>query len=297
VIGVRAGVGSAGALAKEGAMNRRALASLLAAVALAPAASAQAPARLRWQVGQVLTYRVEHTTQDNEVTADASVERKTHLSLVKSWQVVDVDKDGVATVRLWLRRLVWETTKPGGDVLRYDSTDPEKSTPELKESFGKYFKEPLAVLRLDGLGRVVQVKESRFGPASRFDVEVPFVTVLPEAGLAAGKEWERPFQITLEPPQGTGEKYPAVQRCTCKSVADNQATVALTTALKSPPEAAGDLMPLLDKLPEGEVVFDLASGRMIKATMKVEKEVKAHMGEGSSYKVQSSYVEQYVGDR
>jgi hypothetical protein len=278
-------------------MIRRALAAVAAALALAPAVPAQAPARLRWQVGQVLTYRVEHTTQDNEVTSDAAVERKTHLSLIKSWQVVEVDPSGVATVRLWLRRLVWETTKPGGDVLRYDSTDPDKSTPELRESFGKYFKEPLAVLRIDALGRVVQVKESRYGPSSRFELEVPFTAVLPEDGLAAGKAWERPFQITLEPPQGTGEKYDAVQRYSCKGVADNQATVTLATTLKSPPAAAADLMPLLDKLPEGEVVFDLASGRMMKATLRVEKDIKGHMGAGSSYKVQSTYTENYVGDR
>src|SRR5262249_11209660 len=156
-----------------GPMIRRVMAALLAALAVVPAAVAQTPGRLRWQVGQVLTYRVEHTTQDNEVTPEATFERKTHLSLVKSWQVVGVDRDGVATVRLWLRSLVWETTKPGGDVLRYDSTNPDKSTPEMRDSFGKYFKEPLAVLRIDPLGRVVQVKESHFGPASRFEVEVP----------------------------------------------------------------------------------------------------------------------------
>jgi hypothetical protein len=278
-------------------MIRRAIAVVLAALAVAPAATAQTPGRLRWQVGQVLTYRVEHTTQDNEVTPDAAVERKTHLNLVKSWQVVEVDRDGVATVRLWLRSLVWETTKPGGDVLRFDSTDPDKSTPEMRNSFAKYFKEPLAVLRIDPLGRVVQVKESRYGPASRFEIELPFAAVLPEGGLGAGKAWERAFQITLEPPQGTGEKYAAVQRYACKNVADNLATVSLTTALKTPPEAAADLMPLLDKMPEGEVVFDQASGRMVKATLHIEKELKGHMGEKSTYKLQSNYVEQYVGDR
>ncbi len=278
-------------------MIRTALAALLAALAVAPAAIAQTTGRLRWQVGQVLTYRVEHTTQDNEVTSDATLDRKTHLSLVKSWQVIEVDKDGVATVRLWLRSLVWETTKPGGDMLRFDSTDPDKSTPELKSSFSKYFKEPLAILRIDPLGRVVQVKESRYGPASRFEIELPFAAVLPEDGLAANKAWERTYQITLEPPQGTGEKFAAVQRYACKSVADNLATVSLTTALKNPPEAAADLMPLVDKLPEGEVVFDLATGRMMKATLHVEKDLKGHAGAKSSYKVQSDYVEQYIGDR
>src|SRR5262249_23474156 len=137
----------------------------------------------------------------------------------------------------------------------------------------------------------------RYGPASRFEVEVPFAAVLPAGGLTAGANWERGYNITLEPPQGTGEKYAAVQHYACKSVAENAAAVTVTTDLKAPPAAAADRVPLLDKLTEGEVLFDLANGRMHRAVLRVDKELKDYMGEGSNYRVQSSYVEQYVGDK
>jgi hypothetical protein len=277
-------------------MIRKLIVTVLAVVPAAPALAAAVPARLTWKVGQVLTYKVQHSTCDREATSEGKVERKTTMSLVKSWQVIDVDADGVATVRLWLRRLSWEMTKVGGEVLKYDSTEADKSSPEMRETFDKYFKAPLAVLRIDPSGRVVQVKESRHGPASRFDIELPFVAVLPPS-FEAGKSWDREYTITLEPPQGTGEKYPAVQRYTAKELSGSQATITLTTALKSPPEAVADQMPLLDKLPEGEVVFDLAAGRLQKATLHVNKEIKNHMGDGSSYQVQSDYAEEYVGDR
>jgi hypothetical protein len=53
----------------------------------------------------------------------------------------------------------------------------------------------------------------------------------------------------------------------------------------------------LDKLIEGEVVFDLAAGRMNRAAYRVNQELKDYMGEGSIFHVRSSYVEQYAGDR
>ncbi len=278
-------------------MIRRGMATVLVVLAAASVVAAQAPARLRWQPGQVLVYKVEHVTQMTDATSDARIESKTRLGLTKRWQVLDVDRDGTATLQLALQSLVWEMTKPDGEVLRFDSAAPDKSTPQMRESLGRYLNGPLAVLRVDALGRVVQVKESRYGPASRFEVEMPFAAVLPAEGLAAGGAWERAYNITLEPPQGTGEKYAAVQRYSCKSVTGNAGTVAVTTELKAPPEAAADRVPLLDKLTEGEVVFDLGNGRMHRAVLRVDKELKEYMGAGSNYHVQSSYVEQYVGDR
>jgi hypothetical protein len=278
-------------------MIRREMATVLTVLAAAATVAAQAPGRLRWQAGQVLVYKVEHATQVTDVTSDARIESKTRLALTKRWQVLDVDAAGVATVQLSLQSLVWEMTKPDGEVLRFDSAAPDKSPLEMRQSIGRYLNGPLAVLRLDTLGRVLEVKESRYGPASRFEVELPFAAVLPEKGLAPGASWERPYNITLEPPQGTGEKYAAVQHCTCKSVEGNAGVVAFTTALKAPPEALPDRIPLLDKLTEGEVVFDLGAGRMHRAVLRVDQELKDYMGQGSNYHVQTSYVEQYIGDR
>jgi hypothetical protein len=99
----------------------------------------------------------------------------------------------------------------------------------------------------------------------------------------------------LEPPQGTGdEKYAAVQRYICKDVADNLATVSLTTEVKGIPAAQEDQVPLWQMQPEGEIVFDLQAGRLQKATLKIDKEAKI---EGGNTHFQSIYTEQYVGDR
>ncbi len=264
---------------------------LLVAVSLARGADG----RLHWQPGDVLIYRAEHMIQVSETVGTDKSETKSRLSITKRWQVLAVDPAGVATVQLTLLRLRQESTKPDGGVIVFDSTDPK--TEEARDQLAKYVGPVLAVLRVDATGKVVEVKESKFGPKSRFESEPPFVAVFSASDLRPGSTWERAYQITLEPPLGTGEKYAAVQRYRCTSVSGGLATLALATELKSPPEAAADRVPLAQSQPTGEVVLDVRQGRLHSASLKVDQEVKGNQGEGSSYHFTSSYTEQYVGDR
>ena len=278
-------------------MVRKTIVVVFAGLVLATTASAQAPARLRWQTGQVLTYQASHATQATEVVEDKRIETKSLLNLTKRWQVINVDAAGVATLQLTLLALRMEMTTHTGDVLKFDSAASKDSTPELREQLGKFVGPPLAVLRVDGTGKVLEVKESKFGPASRFESELPFVGVLPIEALKPRLQWERTFPITLEPPQGTGEKHTASQKYVCKSVAGYTATIGVTTELKAPPAAVADRIPLQHYLPEGEIVYDLQAGRMKNALLNIDKELKGHQGEGSSYRFQSQYSEQFISDR
>ena len=82
-----------------------------------------------------------------------------------------------------------------------------------------------------------------------------------------------------------------------KNAGKTTLTVALKSELKNPPAAPGDQVPLLQMLPEGEVVYDLRAGRLQRANLRIEKELPNHQGEGSSYRFVSSYFEEYVGDK
>lgn len=262
--------------------------------------TAQAPAQpgtwhFRWQEGQVLTYRVEHLTSASEVTGNGTSETTTRLNLTKRWRVLGVDNAGVATLQLSLDAMRLETATPNRDTLLFDSADPEKSDPHMRAQLARFLGQPLAVLRVDGRGQVVEVKESKHGPASRFESELPFVIVLPLDGLRQGQTWERSYHITLEPPQGTGEKYEASQRYTCNAVADGTATIAVSTLLKTMPDSLLDRVPLLQMQPEGEVILDTKEGRLRRAFLHIEKELKDHQGAGSSYRFQSTYTEEYLG--
>ena len=256
--------------------------------------SQTADAQFRWRQGTVLTYQVQHLTTAAEILDNKESKTKTQLDLTKRWKVVDVDATGVATMQLSLLAMRLEVTNPSGGKMLFDSTSAEKSDEHLREQLAKFVGQPLALLRIDSLGRVVEVKESKHGPASRFELEPPFLLNLPAEELKSSLAWERPYKITLEPPQGAGDKFDAIQKYTCTATADGTATIAFTTALQNQPENMLDRVPLLQMQPEGEVVIDTVNGRLLSGTLKIERELKGHQGEGSSYRFQSTYTEKLL---
>lgn len=266
------------------------VAVLVSAVPSAAAQSQPKGWRFQWKVGQQLSYKTEQTTAVVEEVEGKKAETKSTLATTKQWQVTDVAADGTATLSLSLAALRVETTSPTGEVMRFDSADPDKSTPQLKEQMTKYVGAPVAVLRVSDRGKVVEVKECRFGSASRFESEPPFVLTFPDDVRAPS--WERNYEITVDPPQGTGEKYPTTQKYGCRAVNGNIATVFVRTALGKQPEPLADQIPLLQFQPEGDVQFDFHAGLMKSARLHVQKELKNHQGEGSSYRLESNYQEE-----
>ncbi len=267
--------------------------AILIGVVLVNSAAAQTAARFAWKQGQILTYRVDQSTSASDVVEGKTTETGSRMTTVKRWQVLGVDQAGVATLQLSVVSLHFEVKIPR-ETLMFDSTQPDKSDPQLREQMAKYIGPPLAVLRVDNSGRVVEVKESKQAPASRFESELPFLVLLPAAPLQAGSAWERSYQVTLEPPQGTGEKFDAVQKYICQKIDGAAVTIAFSTTIKNLPASPLDQVPLLEMQPEGEIVFDAVSGRLHRARLTIDKELKGLQGEGSSYHFQSTYSEQLV---
>jgi hypothetical protein len=278
-------------------MLRHGILTAFLSVCLAATATAQTPLKFRWQAGDVLTYSVEHVTRASEVANGAKIDTSSKLNHIKRWQVVAVDAQGVATLQLSLKTLRVKIDSPEGETLLFDSENLDKSTPQMKEQLSKYVNQPLALLRVDAKGKVLEVKECKHGPASRFESEPPFVITLAADVVQSGQFWDRAYSITLEPPQGTGEKYEASQRYVCASLSNAKAVLAMATAIKAPPSAPADQVPLLQLQPEGQVVFDVQAGRLHSAQLTIDKELKGHQGEGSSYRLLSTYTEQYVGGK
>lgn len=275
-------------------MLRTTIAALGGVLMMASLAAAEAP-RFRWQTGQVLVYRTEHSTLASYVMGENKSETKTRVQSLKRWQVLGVDEAGVATLQMSLQALYFETTPPSGEPLVFDSAHLDKGTPELRKQYENYIGQPLVVVRIDGQGKVLEVKEARPGySAAKYESDPAFKLLLPTEPLKADLVWEHAYQITLEPPLGTGEKYPAVQRYVCKGIADNLATLSVTTGVQGSPAAQEDQVPLWQMQPEGELVFDMQAGRLQKANLRIDKEAKI---EGGNTRFQSVYSEEYVGDR
>ncbi len=270
--------------------------SLLAVVLVAAAGTAAEP-HFQWKPGQTLTYRVaQSTTAIESLTGkEPSVTTvTTQLDLVKRWQVLAVDADGTATLQMSVVKLRMETKPPSGEAMVFDSDKPNESHQALREEMTKFVGSPLSVVRVDSRGRVLEVKESKFGPANRIECDLPFKVTLPGGEPAAGQTWARDYTIRFDPPQGTGEAYEAAQTYTCKGVSGGLTVVGYKTAVKKLPEALADRLPLLPLMFEGDAWFDAANGRLRSVRAKVEQELPEHRGEGSKYTFKSTYAEDLI---
>jgi len=269
-------------------MLRFAILALAIDAATLPASAQDAPWRFQWRQGETLTYRANHVTTVQEVVDGAKAETQSKLTLVKQWRVTDVDANGVATLNLSLAALRHEQIRPNGEKLLFDSADLEKSTPELKQ-LSQHIGKTLAILRMDSYGRIVEVKE---GSAAKYEAEPPFALVLPNVAPKERQAWLRPYNVVLEPPQGTGEKHAAQQKYTCAKLADGLATLEITTEFKNLPEAAQERLPLLQKEVQGQAIFDIRAGRLQRVQFATDKTLQNHQGQGSSYHFVSTYVEE-----
>lgn len=260
--------------------------ALVASVLVPALAQAQAW-QFRWVKGAKLDYKVEHQTDVNEVVDGKKIDTGSKLRLTKRWTVVDVDAKGAATLQLSLVALRNEQIRPGGEVLLFDSSDVEKSTPALKE-MSKFLGKTLATVKLDPFGRVLAVDE---GSAAKFEAEPPFSLVLPGVAVKEGQAWVRPYNIVLEPPAGTGEKVAASQKYHFTKSDGKLATMALSTEVKTMPESAQEKIPVVQKLVQGQVVFDTVAGRVQRVEATVDRSIDNHEGPGSSYHFKSVYRE------
>ncbi len=253
--------------------------------------------RLKFTKGETLTYKLVQTTKTVETLLDektkmpAAQEHTTKATVVRQWQVTEVDAQGVATLAMSIVSMRWEQTLPNGEKDEFDSTKPDELN---KGEMAKHVGPVLAVLRVDPQGKVVEVKESKVGAPTRFQVDLPFKLTLPDAAPKVGETWQRQYTIQLDPPQGTGEKYAATQTYTVAEPTSGLMTVTLATTVKDQPTEAAEQIPLLPLLSEGTCYFDPTAGRYYAARLKMHKELKNHHGEGTSYKYTTTYVEDLV---
>jgi hypothetical protein len=267
----------------------------LAVAAQPPAPATLPPARFKWQADQTLTYKVTQQTAVRETTLDEKTEKpvtteaRTILTLVKKWTVKAVDANGVGTLEMTITEMKNEFRQPDGSSVIRDSTNPEHA-----KAMAGYLNVPVITVKVDPLGKLLEVKEAKAGSAARLHAELPFRFVLPDAGPAAGLKWARAFTVKLDPPLGTGESYEFIQQYGLNGAKDGLMVVDVATTLKAPPKTLAERVPLVPMLWEGQVYFNTTAGKYHAARLKVKADLPNYQGEGTKFEYESSYSEDAV---
>jgi hypothetical protein len=277
------------------------LVALAAIIGLAAsAARAQEPVRFKFVKNEVLSYsiiqnkKIVETIIDEQTKKPVEQQESVKHSVIRRWKVSELDAKGIATLEMSIASMRWERKLPNGMTDTFDSSNPEDAkSNQLAHLIGPV----VAIVCVDGFGRVVEVKDTKFARSARFAAIPPFQFVLSESAPKLGSIWDRPFTIKLDPPHGTGEKYEAVQKYVVKAPVNGLTTIGVTTTIKDLPAQTADQIPLMDMLWEGDVYFHEASGRYYAARLTMKKELLNHAGEGTKYSYESAYQEDLKLDK
>jgi Family of unknown function (DUF6263) len=278
--------------------------ALLALVAVAGPLHAQGVTlRYHWNKGDALTYRMVILTTSQVAGLPGGGEMKIEQTMTQMLKIAveDVAADGTATLKQTFDAVKMEMDGPMGKVV-YDTAAPSTSTSPVAQSMGQVLGAMVgesitvvqapdgSVRKVEGATRIMDkvvkglpaqdpsaaaiaqsLKSSLSDDALKATLEQSF-TKLPEGPVKPGDTWKGQMNIGNEM---IGKIAGAVD-FTLKAIegaadaAVARIGVAMTLKQESAPPSGpgGMVMKLHDARGEGEMLFDVARGRIRKSTMK-----------------------------
>ena len=262
-------------------------------LAAAPARAESPAVRLeyRFRVGDRIQMQVAHRALTETTINDTTQTVETMTDSRKTWTVTAVDVAGRATLEHSVDDVrMTSRTSDRGEV-RWssdDDTDPPPGYETVRQSLGV----PLTRMVVDRDGRIIDRVELRpCPPASSGDL---VVVPLPEEPVAVGAEWTVPQEVVVEAPNGPRKAVRTRLRYRLESVAEGQATIRVDTTVLTPVDDPRLEARLLERIWDGDIVFDIEAGRVISRRTAIDRRVVGFGGPQSSVRYKASLVEKFM---
>ena len=269
-------------------------AAACAATAPAGAVAADQPAvrlEYRFRVGDRIDMQVAHRALTETTMNDTTQTVETMTDSRKTWRVTAVDVAGRATLEHSVDDVTMTSRTSDRGEVRWssgDAADPPPGYEGVRQSLGV----PLSRLVVDRDGRVVDRVELRpCPPASTGDL---VVVPLPEEPVAAGAEWTIPQELVVEVPNGPRKAVRTRLRYRLEAVADGRATIRVDTTVLTPVDDPRLEARLLERIWDGEIVFDIEAGRVVSRRTSIDRRVVGFGGPQSSVRYKASLEETFM---
>ena len=270
--------------------------ALLVLLATASAVSAQ-PTRFQFKAGDAFATSVEQSTTVTETRpAEGTKPAETLTStaklwLTRRWTVRAVDPAGVATLDLTLTAMKQEIAPAPVAGQKAETITIDSATPEGRAALKGALDQVVMTVKLDPGGKLLSAESPGGAPTGRVDAELPLRVVWPDAPVVAGTPWTRTITLTLDPPQGAGEKVELAQTYTLKGTSQGVWVIGVTTAPASESKDPAIRLAVAPVLWAGDVYFDPATGRYAGCRLEVKREVADFAGPGTAFRYESKLVE------
>jgi len=285
-------------MSTHGALRAAVAPALVAVVATAGVALSSAvavaadpsPVRLeyRFRAGDRIDMQVAHRALTETTMNDTTQTVETMTDSRKTWTVTAVDVAGRATLEHSVDDVTMTSRTSDRGEVRWSSAatgDPPPGYEGVRQSLGV----PLSRMVVDRDGRITDRIELRpCPPTSTGDL---VVVPLPEEPVAAGAEWSIPQEVVVEVPNGPRKAVRTRLRYRLESVADGRATIRVDTTVLTPVDDPRLEARLLERIWDGEIVFDIEAGRVVSRRTAIDRRVVGFGGPQSSVRYKASLEE------
>jgi hypothetical protein len=228
--------------------------------------------------GEVLRYEVEHRASIRSTIEETTQAAQTKTDSVKVWKVNDVLPNGDVEFTNVVESVKMVNQLPDKDPIEYDSTR-DKTPPPGFESAAKAVGVPLSVMRITPEGKIVRRTLKIKGQGAEEDA--PIVLRLPEEPVAIGDTWDEPFEVQASVEENNTKAIQTRRHHKLVKVESNIAKIQVTYQVLTPIDSQIEVQ-LVQRLMEGEVQFDIETGRVLGQQMDIDKRILGFAGPTSS---------------
>jgi len=236
-------------------------------------------------IGDILRYEVTHRASIQSTIEQTTQAAQTKTDSIKGWKVTDVLPSGEIEFMNVVERVAMVNQLPERDPVEYDS-ERDKTPPPGFEDAAKAVGVPLSVVRITPQGKVTRrdIKLHQL----HADDDAPIVVRLPDEPIAIGGMWDEPFEVKVElqngtpgAPGGTTKQIQTRRHYRLADVTGDIAKIEVTYQVLSPIEPPQEAQ-LVQRMMNGVVQFNIATGRVEGQQMNIDKRILAFAGPTSS---------------
>ncbi len=220
---------------------------------------------------------VTHLAKTNTKINDVEQSSQSRTVSRKVWTVTEVASNGDMTFVHQVDSVDMSQRIGDGEEIHYNSksdTQPLEVFAKVAETIGK----PIATVTISPSGQVVRRSEEPQGAnLGMGDITIP----MPDQAIQIGDQWETSREIRIRRPDGTPKTIKVRELYTLEKVSAGVASIAIRSEPLTPltePEVEAQV---LQQLSNGQIRFDLDSGRLISKNLKWDKTVVGFSGAGS----------------
>ena len=254
--------------------DRRSFLLLAIIYALSSATSHAADAkhllRYKFEMGEVLRYRVEHRAHVNTRIDETSQEVESTTESVKAWKVTDVLPGGEIEFIHMVESARMTNRRPQHDVAEFDSRD-EGEPPPFFAAAARSIGVPLTLIRMTPTGEIVRREEKH--PQPKVTEDMPITMRLPDKAVAVGAKWSQSYDVSAQRKSGAQIKIKTRRLCKLESVKAGIAVISVDYQILTPVDPYVKSQ-LVERLTAGTVRFDIERGRIVAEEQRQERLMK-----------------------